>query len=351
MRHTFWITALLLFLSSVSIDARSSNEAVPTDLGDTNPVTTFDSFWKVFHENYALFEVKGVDWPLVRRIYRPKVNAATTREELFAIFEEMLELLNDLHVTVSDEQGKRFARSGGRSIGVGDFDTGEFSLELIAQKYIKGRLIQRAGRTLRFGPMTEGIGYIHFEKFRYPTTTTAAMDEVVRTAHTSKGLILDLRQNSGGADQVGRLIAERFVSARLPYISVTNRRGVEFSEKHMLYMEPKNKTTFTGPMVILVNSRTLSAAENFVMAVRELPHVTVVGETTGGAMADTVTVHIEDGWRFTIPVNRIEDGHGRSWEGIGLVPNWWIRNDPEDIEAGHDRVLEFALELLRVMGQ
>ena len=64
------------------------------------PVATFDVFWQSYEENYPFFAAKGIDWHAMRDRYRPKVHADTTPEELFAIFSEMLDPLEDV-VTVA----------------------------------------------------------------------------------------------------------------------------------------------------------------------------------------------------------------------------------------------------------
>ena len=98
--------------------------------------------------------------------------------------------------------------------------------------------------------------------------------------------------------------------------------------------------------MVLTNSRSISAAENFVLAMRAIPQALIVGETTAGVMADVDDVDIGDGWEFSVPTNLFRDAHGVSWEGIGLVPDLWVTNDKTDISSGTDRVLNLALSFL-----
>lgn len=99
--------------------------------------------------------------------------------------------------------------------------------------------------------------------------------------------------------------------------------------------------------MLLVNSRSISAAENVALAVRAVPRAIVVGETTAGVMADAAPLPLPNGWEVGVPVNVFRDANGVSWEGVGVPPDLWVTNDRSDVEAGRDRVLEKALAFLR----
>lgn len=318
-----------------------------------DPEAAFDAFWTLYNEHYALFGVKRVDWDAVYAVYRPQVTAATSREDLFDLFSEVIDLLNDVHVSVRDERDGSISRSGGRSIGAGPFDIGEFSLDLIAADYAPGGLQGRAGGLIHFGRLGGGVGYLHIRNFRYRTSTGDALDEVVAAFEDAPAVIIDVRQNGGGSDLIGRLAADRFAIEPALYMTVAERlpgpdRGA-FTPPVDWSLQPAASGAFTGPVIVLTNSRSISAAENFVLAMRVRPGAIIVGETTAGAMADTVGAAIPGDWTFTVPVNLMRDPEGVSWEGVGLAPDLWVRNTPADIAAGRDRVLDLALALARVI--
>ena len=51
----------------------------------SGPEKNFEALWKTFHERYAFFKLRGVDWQKQYKTYRPKVTKDTTDEELFKI--------------------------------------------------------------------------------------------------------------------------------------------------------------------------------------------------------------------------------------------------------------------------
>ncbi len=61
--------------------------------------------WRTFHEQYALFELKGVAWDRAHHDYLPQINANTSQETLFAIMVAMLRPLKDGHIRLHSTWG------------------------------------------------------------------------------------------------------------------------------------------------------------------------------------------------------------------------------------------------------
>ncbi|PXX93830.1 hypothetical protein DIT71_03265, partial [Marinobacter vulgaris] len=70
-----------------------------------DPQYNFDVFWRTFHEQYALFELKGVAWDRAHHDYLPQINANTSQETLFAIMAAMLRPLKDGHIRLHSPWG------------------------------------------------------------------------------------------------------------------------------------------------------------------------------------------------------------------------------------------------------
>ena len=64
----------------------------------TDAISTFESLWHAFDENYAYFSERDADWEQSYAEIRPRVDESTDEEELRTIFEDMLTPLNDGHV-------------------------------------------------------------------------------------------------------------------------------------------------------------------------------------------------------------------------------------------------------------
>lgn len=332
------------------IDAVATPPSSP-ETGLSEPEAVFEEFWAIYNEGYSLFGIKHVDWDAVYQVYRPRVTPESTDDELWTVLAEIIDLLNDLHVTLSDPETGRLARSGGRSIGVGPFENGEFSLEVVRSTYAEGGLESMADGLFHYGWLEDDIGYLRIGRFFDPAGSARMTDTILEALHEARGLVIDVRHNPGGDDRAGRAIANRFVAEPRRYMSVAMRRigrlPPAFTDPVQWWLEPEGPRQYTGPITVLVNSRSISAAENFAIAMRAIPHAVLMGETTAGVMADTGTQPLPNGWQVTVPVNLFRDVQGVSWEGIGITPDLWVRNSSVDVSAGKDQGLETAIAFLR----
>ena len=77
-----------------------------------DPEKNFELLWETFNKRYPFFQLRNVDWKKQRDTYRPRVTSKTSDDELFEIFCQMLDPLNDGHVELktkaSGHRKKRF---------------------------------------------------------------------------------------------------------------------------------------------------------------------------------------------------------------------------------------------------
>ena len=325
----------------------ASSDASPD--GSPTPIERFDAFWRAFNENYALFDVKHIDWDRVRRVYRPRVTSATTDDELWSLLTEMIDLLNDAHVTLWDGETGRTERSGRRGIGIGPFESGRFSWDVVQSSLVSDADKDADGR-IRWGRLPHDVGYLRITGFDDVPQSSRAVDRALGVLADCQGLVVDVRHNGGGDDRVGRAIACRFADQTRDYMTVAVRRigtmPPKFAPPITWKVRPR-PGGFVKPVAVLVDDRSISAAENFAMAMKVLPHATLIGETTCGVMADAIPHPLPGGWGLTIPVNVFRDSGGVCWEGIGITPDLSVVNTAEEIDGGTDRQLRFALDWLR----
>lgn len=310
-----------------------------------DPVLNFEHVWKTLDRNYGQFQIKRVDWDALYRIYRPRVTAATTDQELWDILLGMLGHLNDAHLALAD--GKRRI-GGGRNNGL--FTNDEFSLDLVKSKYLQGKFKEALGGSFISGWLSEGVGYLYIGDLKdglEPITQT--IDGFMAELHKAKVMIVDVRNNPGGTGRSVEIVAGRFADRRRHFETDRTRYGPkhdDFWPADYRHIEPSGPLQFTGPTVLLTDRISASAAEGFTMAMRVLPHVTVVGDTTEGAFSSQFPDRMPNGWILWVAFKESRDHEGVCWDGVGIPPDLRVVNTVADITAGRDRVLEFAKQYL-----
>jgi len=321
-----------------------------------DPLVNFDALWAIFEQNYPFFAERRVDWTQIRRIYRSKVASLGRGGDPWPIFTEMLAPLHDPHVHLSDG-ARRFQARRGASEPIELSQAALLDYLRNVDSPVAGGVTTLAYDRLAYGITSNAIGYVAVMTMGgfaagpkgWPGNTTPAAD--IRAAETAlteafnrlkdtRGLILDLRFNPGGAEAFADLIAGCFADRRRRAYTKSAKDGSRQGPSFPVYTQASACKRYDRPVVVLVGERTTSAAEALVMRLRILPVVTILGQPTQGAHSDVLDKTLPNGWRLGLSneVYRLADGH--VYEGAGIPPDIVTRtttpSDPPAMRFGRD---------------
>jgi hypothetical protein len=312
-----------------------------------NPVEVFEQVWTIFDTNYPYFDQRGIDWNAIHRIYRPQVTTETTDDELFQILSSMLGLLNDGHVNL--EGGKqRFNAGITHGLGIDDY-----SGQLVRTKYLKGKFSAKQDSNFVYGWLTDGIAYLRIKGWKQKERVGAVVDSILADINAAKGIVIDLRANTGGNAFAAEAVANRFADRKRLFLKDHPKRGPGHDSlfpPRYVYVEPAGPLQFTRPVVVLQHRFSESATERFIMAARVLPHMTTIGDYTSGCFGTYYPHKLANGWTVSMGYSYNIDQTGQCWGGTGIPPELRILNTKEDIAAERDKVLEFAIDLINKGG-
>lgn len=332
-----------------------------------DPELNFEAFWHDFNEQYAFFDLYGVDWQAQYDQYRALVTADTTPEELFTVLSDMLRPLTDEHISLSNGQ-QDFSPAISASWLADDPMpvVTIFSMNnVVAQNTLNGQVSFNleafalegdealiANRFIFYGRLSDTVGYVNIpletaytEDGSDVANAGATMDRIVAEFADLETIIIDVRFNLGGDDAVALALASRFADEKRVVTTKQARDGDGFTPSREFYVEPGGPQQFTGNVIVLTSQFTVSAGETFVLAMDVLPHVTMVGENTAGAYSDVLSRVLPNGWTFGLSNERYVAADGEVYEKVGNPPDMLVPFDPEDFLAGTDQILSAALEL------
>lgn len=350
-RHFFVsrIFFLLFFILAISTAGTIRGQ------GLSKQEMVYEFLWKSLDANYALFKAKHIDWKALYNVYRPAVNSKTTDDELFSVMSRTLGYLNDNHVSlILSTDPIRLFNTGFLydyfgSSGLSTY-LGLMQSRPVPGKYFIKPLKESENKVFIYGWLGDGIGYFHFNAFKDFDGSAKAIDEIIAEFRNAKAIIVDVRRNGGGEDRIGKLLAGRFADRRRLYMTTQERNGPrydDFDPKKHFFVEPEGPAQFTRTVILLTNRLSISAAENFTLAMRILPHVTVVGDFTSGCFADNYNLNLPNGWTISVSKNLFLDFNGFCWEGIGVPPDLKIKDDYSGTARDTDQILETAISLIK----
>ncbi|MFN3586496.1 MAG: carboxy terminal-processing peptidase [Moraxellaceae bacterium] len=143
-------------------------------------------------------------------------------------------------------------------------------------------LVKRGEETLRIGVIKLPTFYADFQGMQAGDpnyrSTTRDVKRLINELKAEKihGLILDLRGNSGGSLTEANSLVGLFIGTG-PTVQVKNARG-----RIEMMGDPDPSVTYAGPLVVMVNRLSASAAEIFAGAIQDYGRGLVVGNTTFG---------------------------------------------------------------------
>lgn len=185
--------------------------------------------------------------------------------------------------------------------------------------------------------LQNGIGYLELSVFA-PTAMGGDLAEAAMSLLAqSPALIIDLRRNGGGMDDMVRLLATYLLDDVREMSAVYDRPSNTTTRTFTAATVPGRRYGGRKPVFILVSKRSFSAAEQFAYDLQAMGRAVVVGEQTGGGAHPTAQHAVADRFLLTLPEGRsINPITQRDWEGVGVTP---------DVRTAPEQALEVALEL------
>lgn len=342
MKHFSYIL-LTLILSLSLTSCHDQPEYEDTMLGN------FDALADIIDRQYCFFADKDIDWNEVTQRYREEITEETNYIELYYICCRMLDELKDGHVNLTS----RFSTSYYRQWW-SDYDQ-NFNMRTVEEYYLNtnGDWNWLTTSGIMYNIIKNEIGYMYYPSFS-TTISDSSLDYVLAGLAPSRGLIIDIRDNGGGALTNINTLVGRFIDHKITGGYIQHKTGPghnDFSKPYPIEYEPAENGRvkwLKRPIVVLTNRSCFSAANAFVAVMKTLPNVTIVGAKTGGGGGLPFTSEIPIGWSVRFSACPILDADGNIIEnGIEPSPGCDLTFPEEDYANGVDPILEFAIDMLK----
>lgn len=353
MKTRCYVICILFFYLAQHVTAQKNQV--------NQPVKNFDLLWKAFDNHYAFFSLKQVDWSGSYKKYRARVTEKTNNDSLFDICSRMLAELKDGHVSLSTNTAHFCAGLPAnllnnsldsilKLIDITDSDLIKLGFKNIVQ--VKGQVGEKKINIIEFST-TPDYGYMRVNAMS--GLSCSQLKNTLRSALNRfsglKGVIIDVRFNGGGYDDYSYEIAGHFTDKKRIGHYKHQRKITghdDFTPLKTWFLTPRGKKQYTGPVVVLTSNVSASATDVFALAMRQLPYVTILGDTTYGVFSDQYESRLPDGWHFTLSYERYYDVEMKCYEGVGIRPDILLQNSLRDLSAGKDPVIYKAVEILKL---
>ena len=165
------------------------------------------------------------------------------------------------------------------------------------------------------------VGYLELRRF-YPISEAKEMvDAAMGFLSSADAVIIDLRENRGGAGESLPYLCSFFLPYPTQLTSYYSRED-DFLKEFWTLEEVDGGRLADVPLFLLTSPRTFSAAEMLAYDMKALGRATLVGEPTGGGATSVDLYPVGSDFEIYISTSRaVNPLTGTNWEGVGVLPD------------------------------
>ena len=370
----------------------SSNNSVIEK--NTSPKNLFIESWQIIKTNYYCPKMNEQNWIKWKKRY---VNKIKTKEDAYVAINSMLASLDDTYskfmseeefsaqknalnsklygigINIASISGKIYIvnaienapaynqgiRSGDIILKVNGTEVNGQSVYHVAQ-LIRGNINETISleilrdnekfektikreeikvKTIDYKKITDDIGYIRISSFIGIETPKEFIIALNRLKET-KGLILDLRGNSGGLFQNAVVISNLFLKQGT-IVNVIARNN-----KKNTYNATSEGCIYTSPVVVLIDNSSASASEILSGALKDNKRATLIGTKTYGKGLVQKVFPLPNKSGMNLTIARYLTPNGTDINQKGITPDYIVMFSHNDFVNNIDPQLAYAKKFL-----
>lgn len=299
----------------------------------------FDELWRAFDKNYPTFVLRPeVDWDKSREQFRPRALASKSTLEFANICAEMLRPLRDMHVSL---------KVSGTKVPVFDRPPA-INSNPSAYRAMLGELHGEV--PVQWAVTPDKIGFIETRNWFPGKQISEQCDEALETMRDTRALIVDVRMNLGGNEDVAGEFAARFLANEFTYATCQIRNGImhtNLTERIPRTVKPRGPWRYDRPVLLLIGERCISSNESFIAMMMGATNVTTIGAHTAGSSGNPMEIKLPLDITVGVPVWIAYLPDGTPLDERGIQPQVKFEPQPGAFEGNRDDLLAAALERLR----
>lgn len=214
--------------------------------------------------------------------------------------------------------------------------------------------------------LEDGVAYVAVNTMGDTMAVRGFLDALPELRR-ARGMVLDVRRNGGGNSMIGYRVLQWLTDDTLSTARWRTREHRaaykawgSASPQYARYgamdawydggvnhLPPASGERVVVPTAVLVDHATFSAAEDMLVTMDGLDHVTLVGRPTGGSTGNPLVFRLPGGGNALVVSKRDTYPDGRDFVGVGIPPDLRVEPTIADLRAGRDAQLGRALRIVK----
>lgn len=224
------------------------------------------------------------------------------------------------------------------------------SVKIEIQRAGEARIIEVKRKNLSYPEIDvkTADGIITLSILRLAKTTEEKLRTVIEQSMkgiTLRGVILDLRNDTGGSLIAVEKAASVFLSKQTKFLQLSYLDG----SKKILETEGEMIIPLEVPLVVIVNDRTTSGAEALAAILRKERQAKIIGERMAGIYDLKHVLSFDDKFSIGVRVGDLRYVSGETFKIGGELPDKIVRNSERMFLRGKDKQMEEAMKMIKKM--
>lgn len=333
-------------------------------------LSVYQYFWQELEYSYPYFELRELDKQALYHQYESEIKNAESESDYKSAFYHLIQELSPGHIFLYTYQPMEniegyFSRYGlfngkkppSSEEGIGYYLDRFQIYQFLSENYITGYI---AGPTSSldqyiYGRFTDypQYAYLGIKDFQEGMVSKPSLfKKIMASLADSDGLVLDLRDHSGGDMLFCEYVGGFFVPDNREYIYCKARKGPgknDFTLPFHVNIGPSvsREDLYLKDLVVITDGETASAGEYLCLMLRTRSNTWHIGTRTAAYLDLYRFRTLPNGWVCSFPYSLAYMPDGTHL-ARGILPQLTVKIQEADILAGRDPQLEMALSVLEI---
>lgn len=340
------IISLFLVIGVFSSCEKALMDAKP----NTDALSVFDEYATLVKEKYAMLEFKNVDIDFLTDSIRNTIQPEIGEEELFDKLGIITTRLRDGHSSLITDRTDPNGLYAGFDLLAG-YPVG-FDIDILANNYI-GKSVNSnmtlleggaAGIRAIWGPLNQDsdIAYLWIPSWNVEISDDE-IEQIFSDIKDSKGLIFDMRLNTGGDPSLATKFASYFTDKMVDTGFERFKVGPavdDFADSPVILQPTSSANKYLKEVRVLTDRNVYSASTTFLYSVDPIETIKTMGQRSGGGSGSVADGYLANGWYWGLSTSEFIDAKGRHLDD-GVEPDISVALDLNDTTK--DEVVEAAI--------
>ena len=280
----------------------------------------------------------------MREVYRPMVNDNMSYDSLFRVCAAMLNTLQDGHTNLISG----FDVSRNDSVYYKMYAEKNIDENIVLLNYLTVNH-HTTGSFMHNAIRNGAVAYIRYSSFS-DYISEGSLKYLVNRYKNCKGMVIDLRQNSGGSISNIAALLSIFYNHKQPLYQCQAKSGPAhdaFADAVTVYAADSSilgkNNAYTKPVAVLIDRGSYSATSFFAICTMAYDNIRLFGDYSGGGLGLPNGGVLPNGWTYRFSTTRTLAIDGRNYEN-GVPPDVRVLLDPACTAQSVDNVIEVAAD-------